>query len=86
LTTYKGVSPWPRTVDGWIEGAREMQAHRWDAAIEVADEIGAQDLADRMRAEPVRTFPADRYQAELDRRQPGAGDLASKRAGTKLRG
>lgn len=63
-----------------------MQALLRDSAIAVADEIGAGDLAERMRAEPVPTFPADRYVAELNQRQRGAGDQAVKRAGRELRG
>jgi hypothetical protein len=86
LTTYKGVSPWPTTVAGWLEGAWEMQGHLRDAAIEVADEIGAPDLVERMRAEPAQSFPADRYLAELNERRRGAGDDAVKRAGRRLRG
>src|SRR5213080_1065407 len=84
LTKYKGMRPWPRTAEGWIAGARKMQALRRDAAIEVADEIGARDLADQMRAEPASTFPADRYLDELNRRQRGAGDDAAKRAGRRM--
>ena len=86
LTRYKGVSPWPTTVEGWLDGARGMQALTRDAPIEVADEIGAEDLAERMRAESVTSFPADRYLAELNQRQRGAGDDAVKRAGRRLRG
>lgn len=85
LTKYKGLSPWPTTVEGWLVGARSLQAHLQQSAIDVAEEIGAKDLAERMQAEPVSTFPASEYLAELNQRRQGAGDLAYKRAGRKLR-
>lgn len=85
LTTYKGLSPWPSSVDGWLKGAKRLQTLYREAAIEAANEIGAWDLAERMLTPPDGAFPADSYFAELNRRRPGAGDLARRRAHQRLR-
>jgi hypothetical protein len=80
LTTYDGLTRWPTTPEAWLHAARDFQTRARKAAIEIAEDIGAQDLVERMRSEPVQTFPAAEYLQELNQRQPGAGSRAHRLA------
>lgn len=76
----------PKTPEGWLAAADDVSQRLRLAATEVADEIGAEDLAQRMRTDPSRTFPASEYLRELNQRQPGAGNRAYKIATKRRQG
>ena len=80
LSTYEGLTRWPTTPEAWLDAARDIQTRLRAAAIEVAADIGAQDLAERMRLEPAEIFPAADYLVELNKRQPGAANRAHRLA------
>jgi hypothetical protein len=75
----------PKTADGWLVAATDLGQRLRAAAIEVADDIGAEDLALQMRTDSSRTFPGSRYLRELNQRQPGAADHAYKLARKRQR-
>ena len=78
LTTIsqRPAGRWPTTATEWIDGARDVDRRLREASIEVAEEIGEQDLASEIRANTDDFFPAAEYLFELNKRSNGAGDRA----------
>lgn len=70
--------PWPRTADEWWEGAEETNDFMKQEYISVAEEIGAVDLAEEMKADDGRFFDTATYHQKLNDAHPGAGDRAGR--------
>jgi len=75
-----GLTRWPTTPEEWARAAAATGARMREAAIEVAEEIDARDLADEMREDRQEAFPAAEYLSRLNERSPGAGNRALRRA------
>lgn len=70
------VPRWPTSPDGWAQLEAAFHVRVRAAVLEVAEEIGAHELADEVRAISPEVFPAAEYLRALNQRASGAGNRA----------